>query len=147
MFDSADTSPTGRPSGKVSSSLPCWRTSAKSPEREKKKSGGGSITVAANAHGCRQAEPLSLTTSTERDPTIPIDIWTVVHAITMDAVTTDPAGCNASAYKLDHLARKQHWVSDCLTGFVDIEIVADFERTSWGLARLGEWEGGTTSVK
>ncbi|KAF8498818.1 hypothetical protein BU17DRAFT_102961 [Hysterangium stoloniferum] len=43
------------------------------------------------------------------------------------------------------LERIQPVVSDFSTRFVEIDIIADFERTSWGLARLGEWEGGTTS--
>ncbi|KAF8526661.1 hypothetical protein BU17DRAFT_62145 [Hysterangium stoloniferum] len=58
--------------------------------------------------------------------------------------TTDPPCGIASTYRLDQLARKQHWVCDFSTRFADIDIVADFERTSVGLARLGEWESGTT---
>ncbi|KAF8500088.1 hypothetical protein BU17DRAFT_72124 [Hysterangium stoloniferum] len=55
------------------------------------------------------------------------------------------ACCNASTYKLDQLARKQHWINNFSTTFVEIDIVADFERTSLGLERLGERESRTTS--
>ncbi|KAF8490593.1 hypothetical protein BU17DRAFT_72703 [Hysterangium stoloniferum] len=77
-----------------------------------------------------------------REPNLPFLVLRLHH--TPSTPEQDPC-CNASTYKLYQLARKQHWVSDCSTRFVEIDLVADFERTSLGLARLGEWESKTTS--
>ncbi|KAF8511418.1 hypothetical protein BU17DRAFT_69665 [Hysterangium stoloniferum] len=127
---------TGRPPGKVSSSLPWWQTYAKSPEREKKKQEGGRWNKCSMTRGYRYT---IYPEYPEEAPQLPQPHMDVEK----QKLSHSPLLFNRTC--LDVQARSVSWVSNRSMRFMEIDIVTEFEWTSLGLARLGEWASRMTS--